>query len=87
MDEKDQKIEELEQQIDDLLTEKYLNQQRSRQDDLIRKELEILVRSLYQNAREFLKSEDEPIDAREMLKNLTTAIEQFSKDYFWPLNG
>lgn len=86
MDERDKKIEELERQIDDLLTEKYLNQRGARQNDLIRKELEVLVRGLYRDCREFLEEEKKPLDAREMLKNLTTSIEQFSKDYYWPLS-
>lgn len=86
MDEKDKKIEELKRQLDDLLTEKYLNQKGNKYNELIRKELEILVKGLYRDCKEFLKEPETPVEnPAEMVKNIIKAIDQFSKDYNWPL--
>ena len=80
MDDND-KLAELEKQLDDAMAEKYELERQLKFDSMIRYELEEIIRGIYRECRNILKDEGEKPDLETVLSNLSENIRKLAKDY------
>ena len=80
MDDND-KLAELEKQLDDAMAEKYELERQLKSDSMIRYELEEIIRSIYYECRNILKEEGNKPDLEIVLSNLSENIRKLTKDY------
>jgi len=75
------KIEELENKLDEALAKVFELEKQQKQDGMIRYELEEMIRNIYRECRNILKSEEEAPSLENVLENLSENIRRMTRDY------
>ncbi len=77
----EEKIAELERQIDELQEEKFLLQQDFKKESFIKTELQEFIGNIYHSCNTLLEDKDSELEASEVIKNLLQNIKDFAREY------
>lgn len=77
----EERIEELEKQLDELHERKYLLEQDLKKESLLRAEMQEFLGNIYHSCKSVLEDESSTLEASDLVKNLLQNIREFAETY------
>ncbi len=77
----DERLEDLEKQLDELQEAKYLLEQDFKKESHLRAEMQEFLGSIYHSCKMLLEDENSKLEASDLVKNLLQNIRDFAETY------
>ena len=70
-----------EKELDELLEEKYLLEQKLKKESLLRTEMQEFLGNIYHSCKHMLEEEHDKLEAQQIIQNLVHNLEDFAEQY------